>query len=425
MNYSYDTASPEDRVICDVMQNHVDSIIQRWQEAEFVQMVCKEFEFDKSYFEMVIAAPVLRYFISIFEHQSHQEESNFPLMRRLVDEFYTRGLSVEHIFTFCTALKNSVIVEVLLHNESLECMTRIMKVFDANLTRILMLYSDKLRKNDAMLSTYGKIIEDHVVLSVTDKQGIVTHVSNAFCELTGFKREEWIGKTHAIIKHPDMPEAIFTRMWETITQGKEFKITMKNIKRNGKTFVAKTRIVPSKDADGKIVEYLAIREDITDKELMNYDPLTKIYNRRMFDKLFSELMQQSMVNASPLSLLIIDIDHFKSVNDRFGHQEGDNALIRISKIITKNLRQNDSCSRWGGEEFVVLLPNSDHLQGQLIAERIRISVERNLKVHNEVLTCSIGVAVLQNDDTETTLFERADKALYQAKSSGRNRISFL
>lgn len=271
-------------------------------------------------------------------------------------------------------------------------------------------------------SAYAKIIEEHVVLSVTDTQGVVTAVSDAFCALTGYSKEEWIGNTHAIIRHPDIPDTMFIKMWHKIKQGEEFRAIMKNRKRNGQTFMAKTRIVPVRDEGGMIVEYVAIREDITDMELINYDPLTGLYNRRMFDTLYPKMIEEAQLDSGTLALLIVDLDHFKRINDTFGHKTGDAVLVQTARVLQKNLRQGDACARWGGEEFVVLLPKTTLEEAAQVASRIRLNIAAEVRAETQVQSCSIGAAALRPSEEAESLFNRADAALYRAKNGGRNRV---
>lgn len=409
-----------EQTIVTLLQTHRNALAAAWYAAPNVHMLCERFEIDETLFYEEIATAAMEHFITLFKGEKCAE--GCPAMRKMVHTFYHHGLNVEDLFIFCTALKNSVIALCFREHAEAEVLTRITTIFDYNLATLLGIYTEKLEKSEEMLTVHGKIIEEHVLLSVTDFDGRIIHVTDAFCELTGYSEAEWKGKTHALIRHPDMPDGLFELMWDMIKSGKEWKGIIKNRKKNGQTFIAKTRIAPVKDSAGNIIEYIAIREDVTDKELINYDPLTKIYNRRMFDKLYTNLMQTALLDDSTFCVIIADIDHFKHINDRFGHQEGDEVLIRLTKILRKNLRKGDSCARWGGEEFLVLLPNTDLEQGLAIAERIRRSVELNLKAKKEVQTCSIGIAQLQTNDSDISLFKRADTALYKAKRSGRNCV---
>ncbi|MFT5082249.1 MAG: diguanylate cyclase (GGDEF)-like protein [Lentisphaeria bacterium] len=155
------------------------------------------------------------------------------------------------------------------------------------------------------------------------------------------------------------------------------------------------------------------------------DTLTGIGNRAAMDMSFSREIKLAQRHQQELSLLVIDIDYFKQVNDNAGHRSGDKALQCIAKNIQNTLRETDQIFRFGGEEFVALLNNTGLTEAKLIAERIRINVAMSPIAFEDqelMLTISIGVSDLNADDTTDTLFEKADSALYRAKDAGRNRV---
>ncbi len=158
------------------------------------------------------------------------------------------------------------------------------------------------------------------------------------------------------------------------------------------------------------------------------DPVTGLYNRRWLQQMLSRQIDRSRSNAEPLSLLMLDIDHFKRFNDTYGHLAGDYALGTVAQNLVDNLRPADMASRYGGEEFVVLLPDSDLNGARLAAERLRVAVERapvNAPGQKEIchVSISLGIAELLPEYDENSFLQAADKALYRAKEAGRNRIS--
>ncbi|MBN4061416.1 diguanylate cyclase [bacterium AH-315-G11] len=155
------------------------------------------------------------------------------------------------------------------------------------------------------------------------------------------------------------------------------------------------------------------------------DGLTRIYNRGYFDLSRKGFIQHARRNYEPLSLLLIDIDYFKAVNDTYGHPCGDVVLVRIAQVIKKSLRETDFVARYGGEEFVCVLPHANVLQAQQAAEKLRLAIasEYFKEMNGKSVTISIGLSALRDDDKELqSMVERADKALYHAKETGRNRI---
>jgi diguanylate cyclase (GGDEF)-like protein len=156
------------------------------------------------------------------------------------------------------------------------------------------------------------------------------------------------------------------------------------------------------------------------------DPLTGIYNRRRFETIFNSEFKRAMRYQLPLSLLMIDIDHFKKVNDVLGHQEGDKVLKELSQIVQSTIREVDSPARWGGEEFVVLSPNTTRENALRAAERVRKAVDKHAftGMGDKKVTVSIGVAGIPSPDIDTQekLIHAADLAMYAAKKNGRNRV---
>lgn len=155
------------------------------------------------------------------------------------------------------------------------------------------------------------------------------------------------------------------------------------------------------------------------------DSMTGLYNRRhIMDVIDYEAVRQKRSSA-PLSLIIADIDHFKSINDRYGHETGDAVLIAVSQLIRKSIREQDSASRWGGEEFLLVLPDTDLDQAILIAQRIREMVAASpISVDRQTIFTSmtLGVSAYQSGETASKAIARADVLLYEGKKAGRNRV---
>jgi len=164
------------------------------------------------------------------------------------------------------------------------------------------------------------------------------------------------------------------------------------------------------------------------KLLASTDSMTKLFNRRYFTEMSESLLDLAKREKTQSAIIMLDIDKFKNVNDTYGHKIGDDVIISLSKLLQKFTRKSDVVSRWGGEEFVVLLPHTDLDGALVIAQKIRVSVENfSLQVNdNKVLkfTISIGVSAVdtQNDLNIEASIGRADEALYEAKESGRNKV---
>lgn len=159
-------------------------------------------------------------------------------------------------------------------------------------------------------------------------------------------------------------------------------------------------------------------------QLANTDELTGIFNRRKF----SEVLQMEFARAkrygTQLSVIILDVDHFKVINDTYGHHMGDIVLQKLAQIISASLRDTDIFARWGGEEFIILAPCGDSKQPDVLAERLRSAVENCVFGDAGKVTCSFGVTEFRFNDDQDSMINRADHNLYQAKNSGRNRVCY-
>ncbi|WP_162984528.1 GGDEF domain-containing response regulator [Poseidonibacter antarcticus] len=177
--------------------------------------------------------------------------------------------------------------------------------------------------------------------------------------------------------------------------------------------------------------YVVSLTDITEiKEKSNlleyqasHDTLTGLFNRNKFNSLLGKEIRRSSRYRNNLSLILFDIDFFKIVNDEYGHQIGDEVLKEIAKLITQNVREHDTIVRWGGEEFLLLLPETDLKGASIVAEKIRITIYKQpLTKFKLNITASFGVSILKDDDTEESFISRSDEALYEAKETGRNKV---
>ncbi|SDZ21624.1 GGDEF domain-containing protein [Tindallia californiensis] len=152
------------------------------------------------------------------------------------------------------------------------------------------------------------------------------------------------------------------------------------------------------------------------------DTLTTLYNRGKLDSALSIMLSRYHQHKHPFSILLIDMDHFKRINDTYGHPAGDRVLKEFAQILTHNIRKTDIAGRWGGEEFMIILPDANSSIAYTISEKIRKAAQNNLLIGNHKVTVSIGITEVQHRDTLSRIIKRVDNALYQAKHQGRNRV---
>ncbi|WP_421715349.1 diguanylate cyclase [Arcobacter arenosus] len=279
-----------------------------------------------------------------------------------------------------------------------------------------------------------KILDENVLMSVTDKDGNIIDASSIYCELIGYTKEELIGNTHSILRHEDTPDEFYKEMWEEIKKGKIFKSEIKNRKKNQEEFWSNLTITPVLNQEGEIENFLAIREDITNKKKLEQlaikDETTDIYNRRYFNTIIEKENRRLTREKTTLSLAIIDVDYFKSYNDIYGHPKGDEALVAIANVLKlKSSRASDYAFRLGGEEFgLIFTSNSVEESFQFLEsiieeiESLKIAHENSLC--SEYVTISAGLIIVNSEKLldSKDMYRLADKALYEAKENGRNQV---
>jgi len=268
------------------------------------------------------------------------------------------------------------------------------------------------------------------IVYITDKSGNITYVNSAYSRHTGYAREEALGQNSRMSKSGIHDREFYKELWDTILNGEVYRNTLVNRKKNDDLYYEKKTITPLKNDSNTVIGFVSTGKDVTEETMMHQqieriatiDQLTGIYNRHKFEELFALESERSRRFTQPLSLILIDIDHFKSVNDTYGHDVGDQVLVQLSAIVQENIRKIDIFARWGGEEFLVLCPGTQMDNVKELAEKLRDAVEKRPFAVVGKITISMGVSVLNSEDSFSELFKRADLGLYHAKEHGRNRI---
>lgn len=277
-----------------------------------------------------------------------------------------------------------------------------------------------------------KIIDRYVYMTSTDLDGNITYVSTAYAQLSGYTKDELIGKSHKILKDPDTPTLFYKEMWKRLLSGKTWTGELKNIRKDGKYFFIEANIAPIFKGK-KMVGFTAIRKDITDQKIIEEisikDELTQAYNRRFFNQMFPKEFNSAKRRGEMLCIAMFDIDFFKKYNDTYGHIKGDQALQKIVTQISDRLqRAGDYLFRIGGEEFIAIYSDMKNFEeAQKFSEELVMEIE-NLRIEHskspaDVVTISLGLLAVTPScklDRETIL-KRVDELLYEAKHSGRNR----
>lgn len=295
------------------------------------------------------------------------------------------------------------------------------------------------------------------VVWVMKLDGTVSYVSPAVMTVRGLTQAEAMAQTLDQILTPDSQIVVmdyFRRLHESVQNGtppEKFRGENEYWRKDGSTFWSEVMAYPILDDAGNIVEILGVTRDIDErkrqelelkrardeaeaaklaleqanaelKKLASTDPLTGANNRRQFEVIVGSRMSQAQRHGEPLSLIMFDIDHFKAINDRLGHHAGDLVLTEMAAIARRNLRPGDELARWGGEEFLVLLPHCELAGGAAIAEKLRRLIETHEFAQPGPVTASFGVVQWHPGEGLDAWFDRVDHAMYQAKAAGRNTV---
>ena len=285
---------------------------------------------------------------------------------------------------------------------------------------------NKLLKAHEKLNEFTLIIDKYVISATTKPDSTIINVSSAFEKTSGYSKEELIGKPMSIVKNPSRDKMIIKDLWETILKGKTWIGEIKNKSKSGDDFWLEQHIVPKINTSNNNIEsILSIGIDITTKKelekIASIDKLTGIFNRRMLDQILQIELDITQRHERDLSLIILDIDYFKQVNDTYGHLVGDEVLKDMASIISKNLRASDVFGRYGGEEFLVICTQTNEDNAFNLAEKLRKIIEEYRFNQVGTKTISLGISSFKRNDTMEQLFKKADEALYCAKEKGRNR----
>jgi len=252
--------------------------------------------------------------------------------------------------------------------------------------------SDNLNKNISFLDGYKRAIDKSSIVSKTDLRGIITYANDMFCEVSGYSREELIGSSHNIVRHPDIPKEDFKKMWDTIQSKKIWKGIVKNRKKDGSSYIVNATIIPILDNRGEIIEYVAVRHDITELEKskeeikkQRIDLLTGLPNR-------NQLLEDLTVAVKPI-IFYLNIDDFSGFNDFYGKELSDNTLVCLSNILNDIKDKNRfRLYKLEADQFILLFEegylSKDNLQ--FFVEEFIENIEKSLEVRNRLSVSVTG-----------------------------------
>jgi diguanylate cyclase (GGDEF)-like protein/PAS domain S-box-containing protein len=268
-------------------------------------------------------------------------------------------------------------------------------------------------------------------IMVTDANNKIVSVNRSFVEITGYAAEEVIGQDPKILSSGLQSREFYEGMWTFITETGSWQGEVWDRRKSGEVYPEALTIIRVKNVDGEIINHLAIFSDISERkiaqeriqQLAHYDVLTGLPNRVLFSDRLEQAIISAQRNHTKIALLFLDIDRFKQINDTLGHGAGDLLLQNVGQRLLSCVREQDTVSRQGGDEFIVVLSDAGIEGAELVAQKILQSIIQpySIEEHDLRITASIGIAVYPDhaQDSEN-LIRYADVAMYQAKENGRN-----
>jgi len=271
---------------------------------------------------------------------------------------------------------------------------------------------------------------------ITDLNGVIEYVNPHFYRVTGYEPDEVIGRRMNILKSGKNPEQTYIDIWLAIGEGRMWHGELLNKKKNCELFWEMVTITPVHDNEQKITHFISIQHDISERKALEqtsflayHDQLTKLPNRALLADRFTQIVAHAQRINSKVALLMLDLDHFKEVNDNFGHQAGDQLLIEFVERLKGAMRSCDTLARYGGDEFVMLVEDVTNIE--LLIELVNrlmkaITTPFSFEEQEMSVTGSIGISIWPDDGKHMDiLLKKADAAMYHSKEDGRNQYQFF
>lgn len=272
-------------------------------------------------------------------------------------------------------------------------------------------------------------------MAIVSLDGRFRTVNRALCEMLGYDEEKTLRLRILDVTHPEDHDCDLAHIDEVLSGARHgYRMVKRYLHSSGRVVEVQLDVTLLRDAEGRPLHFISQIQDITqrmqEERMLEVractDDLTALPNRRAFFEEGRRLLARAQRQREDVTLVMMDLDHFKSINDTYGHASGDRVLRAVKDILSPRLRAGDLLARLGGEEFAILLPNTSSQYSRFVAERIRESIARadilSLDGRRIALTTSLGLALISGRETLEGAMERADQALYQAKTSGRDRL---
>ncbi len=293
------------------------------------------------------------------------------------------------------------------------------------------------KQAETRLRLVGQLFESSSEgMLVTDADGNIQAINQAFAGITGYGEADALGKTPRILKSGRHDAAFYQQMWTSLRESGQWRGEIWNRRKNGEIFPEWETISSVLDDHGRVSHYVSVFSDITDVKqsqqtleyMAHHDPLTGLPNRSLFRVRLEHSMQRAVRTGGKLALLYLDLDRFKNVNNTLGHSVGDELLRHVAASMTEAVRGVDTIARLGGDEFVLILEDIDSSHAASVGARKLLDLFHQPHAVDDrefYVTASIGISIFPQDGEDVdTLVRNADVAMYQAKNQGRNTFQF-
>lgn len=302
-------------------------------------------------------------------------------------------------------------------------------VIFTDITQRKLAEADKQKLSSAIEQTADSVM-------ITNRTGTIEYVNPAFERSTGYSAVEAVGQTPRIIKSGKHTDEFYQLMWQTILQGDVFSDVIINRRKDGTFYYEEKTITPLKNADGAITHFISTGKDVTERMqtqerlayMAEHDALTHLPNRTLLLDRIKQSVARARWHSRLVALLFIDLDRFKTINDTLGHEAGDQLLQQLGERFNTCVREGDTVSRFGGDEFVILLGDvANSIDISVIAQKVLDTLKAPFIIEgqNLYITASIGISLFPNDgELGNVLLKNADIAMYRAKELGKNTYQF-
>jgi diguanylate cyclase (GGDEF)-like protein/PAS domain S-box-containing protein len=281
------------------------------------------------------------------------------------------------------------------------------------------------------------IEQTSVAILITNIDGDIIYANPAFENISGYTIAEIIGENPRIVKSGLTDPMVYEKMWKTISSGGIWNGEQINKRKDGRLYYEDSRITPIYNKDNKLTYYMAVKHDISErkaleerlKETAIRDSLTNAYNRRYLFERINQITSNYKRSQKPFSIAILDIDSYKNINDTYGHQAGDFVLVEFVRLINENIRPYDVLGRYGGEEFIIVLPDTNKEEAHAVIYRIlKVVRDKTFQYGDSNIKFTFSAGISDSGEIELPIFNSedllriADKRLYEAKEAEKNKI---